>query len=233
MIFNKKVEEDKTFRLATPHYYVAQETIAKEIKKRFAFVRGRKLTMLEIGCGTGLTTEIILGANSRIKLTAIDNKETIIRETRKRFGGKKNKRAVFLCADALKFLKSRPESSFDAVLSAMVFHNWNNKYRSKVYGEVFRILKKGGVFVNVDKVAEDDKKKHKKELEWQMKRFDIFGKMGRSEVREKWRKHYLEDEKPNKILKEGDYINELSKVGFKSIKKLYRKHMEASYLAAK
>jgi len=232
MRYNKKIEEDKIFRLATPHYDKAQKTIVFAVKKNLKNIYKNNLHILEIGCGTGLTTDIILNISPKINLVAIDKEKTILEQTKKRFNNRENKRLTFLHIDAFKYLKDQPTKSLDAVLSAMTLHNCSNKYRSKVYKEIFRVLKKGGIFVNVDKIASDNEKEHKKVFDWQMKQFNIFKEIGRQDLEKKWKKHYIEDEKPNVILREGQYVNELKEIGFNNIKKLYRKHMEVSYVAS-
>ena len=231
--YSNDIEEDRLFRLTAPHYDEVQETIATEIRATFANHPSEVLSMLEIGCGTGLTTEIILQADPRIHLKAIDNEAGIVEAAQLRFEDKETDRLSIICADALEYLKQQKNESFDAILSAMVLHNLPAKYRREVYVEIWRTLKKEGLFMNVDKYAQEHEEEHQKALAWQLEQFTIFDEVGRPDQHEKWRKHYLEDEKPEVILREDDFIHDLKSLGFSDLTRVYRCQMEASYIARK
>ncbi len=231
--YNNDIEEDRLFRLTAPHYDEMQETIAKEIRTVFGTRSSETLSMLEIGCGTGLTTEIILRADPRIYLRVIDNDAGIVEAAQVRFEDRETDRLSIDCADALEYLKQQEGESFDAVLSAMVLHNLSAEYRKQVYAEIWRVLRKEGLFMNVDKYAQADEREHQEALAWQLEQFKIFDEEGRPDQHEKWSKHYLEDEEPGVILRELDFILDLKSLGFSDIKKVYRCQMEASYFARK
>lgn len=231
--YSQDIEEDRLFWEVVPHYNDAQETIVKAIKEEFSSSEKSEIKMLEIGCGTGLTSQKILKADPRIVLTAIDNVEYIAEQTMKRFAEQGETRLNILSADALQYLKQQPENSYDAILSALVLHNCPDEYRDQVFAEVFRTLKKGGVFVNVDKIAQDDAGEHEKALSWQLEEFKKFNGLGHPELNEKWTQHYLDDEKPGIVLFENEYENVLKSVGFSRIHHVYRYQMEASYVAKK
>ncbi len=231
--YSADVEEDRIFRLAAPHYDEAQETIATEIQIHFANSEANSLAVLEVGCGTGLTSEIILRADDRVLLTALDNVESIVEQVKYRFKGREKNRATFVHADAFDYLQKQPENSFDVVTSALVLHNCLSEYRRKVYSEIFRVLKSGGLFINVDKYASDNDIEHQAALEWQLKQFDVFDTEGRPDLKKKWTEHYYEDEKPEVILRESEYVKDLQVCGFRNIRRVYRYQMEASYVAEK
>lgn len=231
--YSNDIEEDRLFRLTAPHYDEVQETIAKEIRTAFGTRSDEVLSMLEIGCGTGLTTEIILSADPRIHLKAIDNEPGIVEAAQLRFEDRETGRLSIVCADAFEYLKQQQDESFDSVLSAMVLHNLSAEYRKQIYAEIWRVLRKEGLFVNVDKYAQEDEGEHQEALAWQLEQFKIFDKVGRPDQHEKWRKHYLEDEEPGVILREQDFIRDLESLGFSDITQVYRCQMEASYTARK
>lgn len=231
--YSADVEEDRIFRLAAPHYDEAQQTIAAAIQSHFGGSDANFLSMLEIGCGTGLTSEIILDADKRISLLALDNVESIVEQAKYRFKDKKESRVKFVHADALECLQEQPADSLDAILSALVLHNCPSEYRKKVYAEIFRVLKTDGLFINVDKYASDNESEHQAALEWQIKQFDIFDTEGRPDLKERWTTHYYEDEKPEVILYESEYVKDLEALGFRDIKRVYRYQLEASYVAKK
>lgn len=231
--YSVNVEEDRIFRMAAPHYDEAQETIVTAIQNHFGNSSATSLNMLEIGCGTGLTSELILRADRRISLSALDNVESIVEQARHRFADKQESKVRFLHADAFEYLQKQEESCLDAVLSALALHNCPGEYRKKVYAEIFRVLKPGGLFINVDKYASDDKVEHQAALDWQLKQFDVFDTEGRSDLKKRWTEHYYADENPEVILYESEYVRDLQALGFRNVRRVYRYQMEASYIAEK
>lgn len=229
--YSLDVEEDHLFWQVMPHYNEAEETVAKTVQDTFHASNAQSLQMIEIGCGTGLTTEKILKADARIFLKAIDIDDAMVKQAKARLIG--NEQVSFERADALEYLERQPDASVDAVLSALVFHNCTAEYREQVFAEIYRTLKKGGIFVNMDKFAQDDETEHQAALKWQLKEFEKFDALGRPDLREKWTKHYTEDEHPDFLMREGACKNILEKLGFVEVKKIYRYQMEATYLAQK
>ena len=91
---------------------------------------------LEIGCGTGMFTEMF--ATSGAKLTAIDISKDLIQKARSRN----------LPADRVLFLEKRIEDydineSFDAVIGSSVLHHLDIEIALK---KIYRLLRPGGFF---------------------------------------------------------------------------------------
>lgn len=231
--YSKNIEEDCLFWEVVPHYSDAQDTVVKAIRDEFGTSNQKKLEILEIGCGTGLTSQKILKADLCMVLTAIDNDEYIAKQAMRRFKEEGETRLNILYADALKYLKQQSDNSYDVILSALVLHNCPQEYRTQVFAEIFRTLKKGGIFVNVDKFAQDSETEHQSALQWQIHEFEKFDKFGRTDLKQKWTRHYLEDEKPGIVIHEEDYVSTLRSLGFSFIEKVYRYQMEASFVAKK
>ena len=66
----------------------------------------------------------------------------------------------FVEADALGFLRGLPDASLDVVSSNYAVHNFLDDYRREFLTEIFRVLKPGGLFVNGDRYAMDDRAAH-------------------------------------------------------------------------
>lgn len=232
--YNDTTTEFKLFRLAAPHYEQAQTSIADALVRNFRHSALTELDILELGCGTGITSEVILQADDRIKLIALDNEEKMIPQARKALSRfVKQDRVKIILSDALDFVRRQPNNRFDAVCTALTLHNCPRKYRESIYPEIHRILKDGGSFITLDKVAQDDTVEHQKELDWQVKQFSVFVKMGRSDLQKKWEDHYAYDEQPDLLLSEQELISGLRKAGFRDISKVFRQHMEAAFVAVK
>jgi ubiquinone/menaquinone biosynthesis C-methylase UbiE len=231
--FKGKVgEEYELFKLACPHFDKLQKSVKDAIKAHFA--KRSEITVLELGCGSGYTTEFILKAKPNIKVIAVDNEKVMIAQAKKNLAPAIKKGKVRLVLkDALSFLKTVNNNSIDAFASAFVLHNWKQEYRKEVLEEIHRILRKGGLFVNADKYMPDSKKEYMKGHAWQINQFEVFVKEGRPDLKKSWTVHYLEDDKPNIRMVESAAVAQMKKIGFKDIKKTFRRFLEATIIATK
>ena len=108
----------------------------------FSLLPQRELTILDIGCGTGKSTEpLLLEAGKRkVSVVGVDPDEAMLREARLS-AKKKNLPIEYIkgTAEALPF----QEEKFDFVISGTAFHWFGNK---KAIKEIKTSLKKHGVF---------------------------------------------------------------------------------------
>jgi len=102
--------------------------------------------LLDIGCGTGTFLDAI--KQNVATVTGLEYNDGMISEARKRLGNDpKVKEIVQGSADALPFA----DNSFHAVAINQVLHHFpkddNYSFCLKVFKEIYRVLKPGGVFV--------------------------------------------------------------------------------------
>lgn len=216
--------------LAMPYNDEFQGTIKDTLKTHFADKPDSEFNVVEAGCGTGITTIRILDADPRIKIVAIDNEKKMIEQAEQTLADLKD-RVKFVEADILSVLEETVDASVDAFSSCLTIHNFPAEYREKVIGEVARVLKSGGIFINADKYAFDDLEAHLRSLDEQIQSFDVFDTIGRPDVKEAWTKHYHQDE--NTKITESEQIKILEDLGFEDIKVIFRKSMEAVITARK
>lgn len=229
--YSQTTEEDALVYVAMPHLEKMQQFIADTL---YALSQHTAMSVLELGCGTGITADHILSMHPNVTLQSVDNEAASIDEARKRLAPYLQEGKVSLAvADMNDYLKQQPNDSFDIIVSALAIHNCYAEYRQETYREVLRVLKKGGLFINADKFAADDESEHAQALAWQLERFGYFVQASRPDLKEKWTKHYQEDEAPNRILKESAFVKDLTDVGFQNIRKAIREQMEAIYIAEK
>lgn len=217
-------EEYDLFKLSLPHLDDIEKFSFKKLSDHFE--NDKSVRILEIGFGTGITTKLLLD-NEKINLVAIDNEPNMLDQAKMKLNGIDKNRYELTIADALEYLKNQPDNSFDGVISVWVLHNIVKESRNIILNEIYRVLKPDGIFVNGDKIAVDDNTEHLKHLDWQIKQFDVYDATNTPHLKQEWTEHYLEDEKPERILYENDYINELSRIGFKNIKIENRHYMDA------
>jgi SAM-dependent methyltransferase len=96
-------------------------------------------TLIEIGCGIGAQTEILLKRFPDIAITAIDISEEQIQKAKENFTGI-DKRVVFECQDASHL--TFKDNSFDSAFICWVLEHVNNPL--EILKEAFRVLKPGG-----------------------------------------------------------------------------------------
>ncbi len=98
--------------------------------------KGRKV--LELGCGTGIFTNMI--QKTRADITAIDISPFFIKKAKENTIAKN----VKFCIENIEHM-SFPDNNFDCIIGSSILHHLDNLEKCLV--EIKRVLKKGGVFV--------------------------------------------------------------------------------------
>ena len=99
--------------------------------------------ILEMGCGSGVTTELIASKFKKSKIIGLDRNDFQIKIAMAR---QHLKNVNFMVGDArnLKF----PPNSFDMVFEVFTFHHISD-YK-KAINSAYKVLRKGGKFVAID-----------------------------------------------------------------------------------
>jgi ubiquinone/menaquinone biosynthesis C-methylase UbiE len=119
------------------------------------FIGGRdptRMTLLDIGAGTGGFLSFVKGAQPRLKVVALDLSEPYLERARRALS--KHRSVKFLAASA----EDVPldDASVDAAVSIFVFHELPPQVRVRVAREIARVLKPGGIFVLADTIQYGD-----------------------------------------------------------------------------
>jgi ubiquinone/menaquinone biosynthesis C-methylase UbiE len=234
-------EYEKLLR-AMPHYLELQNAIALHAAKALPFPRPAKLRMvLDLGCGTGLTTCALMHVVKWATIVAVDKEPTMLQQYKRNIiQGRKSALVDYglvvkaFQSDILTFLKGCKKNSFDAVVSGFVLHNLPKALRAEILKEVGRVLRPEGVFVNGDKIAPDDIDLHNKYLMQQLTTFvktytapeDAAYCIG-------WIEHYAVDNQPELRYTEAEVNSSLKAAGFRNVKIVERHCMEAVVVATK
>jgi tRNA (cmo5U34)-methyltransferase len=232
----KKISEEiELFKKVCPHFDKLQDTVGKEIEDHFRNSKKEIINVIEVGCGTGNTTRIILNCDKRTYIVAIDiDKEALNYSESIMTNFIKERRVKFIREDALKFLRSCENSSFDVFASAFTLHNFTEEYRKEILKQIHRVLRNGGLFVNADKYALDKEKEHSETFYWQIMKFSKeYSKLNRLDLAKHWKNHYFEDNKPDKMMKEKESIRQMKRIGFEDKGMVFRRKMEAVLVAQK
>jgi len=116
------------------------------------FIGGRSRVM-DLGCGPGTLAEKLLAAFPEMSVICSDGSDEMLRLARERLASF-GERASFMQADfgADRWIADLPRE-LDAVVSARAIHNLRKlKLIGPVYGQIFELLRPGGLFLNIERV---------------------------------------------------------------------------------
>jgi ubiquinone/menaquinone biosynthesis C-methylase UbiE len=95
-------------------------------------------SIIDLGCGTGITTEYCADTFSSAHISAVDISSGMLEAAKKRLNGN----VKFYEYDMLKFLKEQKSSSTDLIVSAWAVGYSNPQ---KIIAESHRVLRRGGI----------------------------------------------------------------------------------------
>lgn len=171
--------------------------------------------VLELGTGTGMTTLAILQQNPNILLHGLDNEGVMLNQARILLADPLAEgKLVLEQNDALSGLRMLPDASLDAIVSAYTLHNFLDDYRREVYGEIGRVLKPRGFFINGDRYALDEVQAHTQLIQDEVRfYFEKLVQVDRIDVLEQWIVHLFSDESPDHIMRYSSSLASMASAG--------------------
>lgn len=98
-------------------------------------------TVLDFGCGTATLTILAKEHRPEIKITGIDIDKSILKKAAEKI---KQKKLDIILTDYDGEKLPFEDSSFDRILSCLVFHHLETSVKQKILAELFRITKSSG-----------------------------------------------------------------------------------------
>ena len=122
---------------------------------------GRSARVLDLGSGDGRLVALVRLARPEAEAVALDFSETMLGRLRTRFAADS---LVSVLAHDLD--QPLPESlgTFDAVVSSFAIHHLPHERKRALYQEVYRLLRPGGAFCNLEHVASPTRTLHEQFL---------------------------------------------------------------------
>lgn len=117
---------------------------------------GKMHKALDICCGTGSLTDVLITALPSLKVDCVDTDPCLLTFAKHKFKGQKNIRLINAdlrfgnWTDSLK-------KPYDVVMSSIALHWFNRKRLKQIYCEIYELLRPGGLFVNSDMVSPDNR----------------------------------------------------------------------------
>lgn len=198
-------------------------------------LEGTALEALEIGCGTGVSTLPLLAGRDDLRLTAVDSSAKMLDQARVHLREWADSgRVAFVEADALSSLRDRREGSLDVIASNYAIHNFLDDYREETLAAAFRALRPGGLFVNGDRYAHDDRAAQLAATQAEVRHwFRKFGEIGRHDLLEDWVAHLFSDESPEHVMYLTPALERLGAVGFANVRVEFRDGVDTLVTAIK
>ncbi len=145
--FDDSVEYyDRWMKTALPRYEelftIAVDLIPYEVDS--------PILVLDLGAGTGLFSQHVLNNFSNGQFVLYDVAPKMLAVARLRFQN---------CLDQFQFaeidyrnLQCRNRPLFDVVISSLSIHHLNQDEKRQLFADIYKCLRKGGVFINVDQI---------------------------------------------------------------------------------
>jgi SAM-dependent methyltransferase len=224
-------EEYHLVALAYPHIEEFQSKVSSLAHEHLRTIQAGKV--VEIGCGDGITTDLLLNGLGVHELVAIDNEPKMVEQAKRNLGLIDRPQNFSVeCADALAYLRTLEDTSVDVVATVWTLHNFLKEYRAQVVREIVRVLRPGGLFVNGDKYAQGPST-HAVALNQQLRRFfDAYLPLGKYDFLRDFVLHNVADEAPDRLMTEADSLSEVAEMGCRA-NVVYRNGMEGVLVAKK
>jgi tRNA (cmo5U34)-methyltransferase len=139
------LEYDKAILRIVPFYHEQHEIILQILP----FEKQNPLQILDLGCGTGVLSHVLLRNFPRARLLAWDLASNML-ETCKQNLASALDRVSFRQGD---FGNEDVGSGYDLVVSGFATHHLDDAGKQGLYKRIFSSLKPGGLFVNKEIVA--------------------------------------------------------------------------------
>lgn len=130
-----------------------------------------KISILDIGCGTGIELEYIFKKTPAAKITCLDLSEKMLAELVIKYDDKKEQ----LETKVGSYLNSNlGYKQYDYIISVMTVHHLKYDKKLKLYKNIRRALKNGGQYIEGDYVVSQQKEKRLLK-EYEKKSADLTG----------------------------------------------------------
>ncbi len=213
-------------------FLVERERTLKLLTDIFGYhFSGRSnLKILDLGCGEGEMTLRLAGLFPGNNHILMDGSAVMLEKAENTLKGRNYE---FKLGTFEEFsVSDEGESSYDFIFSSMAIHHLCFDDKAGLYARIFRALKSGGIFLNIDQVLPSSDKSD----DWQMKMWrdwmkEKLDRMGRSSEYEKFEKlpesaKAKPENKPSGLF---DQLEVLRKAGFRNTDCFYKYGMFALF----
>lgn len=110
--------------------------------------------ILDLGCGDGTLGRALLDEFPMVQMTFADFSEPMLDKLRDKIGTDKGATIINIDFATSSWTKGVEfQKPFDVIVSGFAIHHQPNERKRELYAEIFELLNKGGLFLNLDQVS--------------------------------------------------------------------------------
>jgi tRNA (cmo5U34)-methyltransferase len=106
------------------------------------------LEVMDLGAGTGLFAQQVLGKYPQASFVLVDLADKMLEVARGRFA-EHSSQFQYVVQD---YRKLEGTEQVDLVISSLSIHHLGDEDKQALFGRVYKILRKGGIFLNIDQI---------------------------------------------------------------------------------
>ena len=122
-------------------------SIATEI---ITFSKNNNIKVLDLGAGTGIFSNFIFKKFINANFILYDVADKMLKIAKQRF--KNNLDQFQFIVDDYRNLKTKNLGKFDLIISSLSIHHLKNSEKKNLFKDIFEVLKKNGIFLNIDQI---------------------------------------------------------------------------------
>jgi ubiquinone/menaquinone biosynthesis C-methylase UbiE len=201
---------DKVMALVGSYYHPLLEKLSSKVREHLR--NTPQPLIIDLGCGTGVSTGYLLSAVPSAQIIAVDSSDKMLEAIPEElmFSFRIQWRVEDMSATLSKF----SDESLDVAVNAYAIHNMAPTERHKVFALIARKLKKGGLFISADKIAVSDEAEHKAMLEERVVAYKGLADKGLPQQSKEWLSHLQNDEAIR--MKESEIFEQFASLGLEA-----------------
>jgi tRNA (cmo5U34)-methyltransferase len=167
--------------------------------------------VLDLGCGTGLFTALLLAKYPKARVTLVDIADGMLKVARERFADHTD--FEYVNADFGNLNLSGP---FDIIISGIAIHHIAGSEKKRLYKKCFKWLVRDGVFVNGDQIEGETEAAHAFNMRLWKASIETSG-LPREEIDDAYER--MKFDHPSKVSEQLAWLRE---IGFRDVDCIYK-----------
>lgn len=110
--------------------------------------------ILDLGCGDGILGRMLLNEFPNVHMIFADFSEPMLDKLRSKIGDSNRIKVINIDFSTSAWTKGLElDKCFDIVVSGFAIHHQPDERKKEIYAEIYKLLKEGGLFLNLDQVS--------------------------------------------------------------------------------